>query len=110
MESNLIIMLGVIIGLLLLILLKIPKANRKYDYLQLSSQESRATFANNEWLGSIKMDGKIADATLFESCPEIKSYVSKLCAEGWELVTVIERVVDHDKNLFFQLYFFKRAK
>jgi hypothetical protein len=105
------IMLGaIIIGLLLLILIKIPKTNRKYDYILLASQEGRATFSNGKWLGSLKMDGKIADAQLFASCPTIESYISELGSEGWNLITIIERVVDRDKNLYFQTYYFKKAK
>jgi len=110
MESQVIMLGAVIIGLLLLILIRIPKTNKKYDYILLASQEGKATFSNGKWLGSLKMDGKIADAKLFESCPTIESYISELGSDGWNLITIIERVVDRDKNLYFQTYYFKRAK
>lgn len=111
MESHLIIILAaIIIGLLLLILIRIPKIKKKYDYVLLASQEGKATFSNGKWLGSMKMDGKTDDAKLFESCPVIESYISELGSDGWNLITIIERVVDRDKNLYFQTYYFKRAK
>jgi LPXTG-motif cell wall-anchored protein len=110
MPSETIILGLIIIGLLLLILIRIPKTNRKYDYIQLAAQEGKATFSNGQWLGSMKMDGKTADAKLFASCPAIESYISELGTEGWNLISIIERVVDRDKNLYFQTYYFKKAK
>jgi hypothetical protein len=110
MQSELIILGEIIIGLLLLIFIRIPKTNKKYDYILLASQEGKATFSNGKWLGSLKMDGKTADAKLFESCPTIESYISELGSKGWNLITIIERVVDRDKNLYFQTYYFKKGK
>jgi hypothetical protein len=53
------------------------------------------------------MARQIVDAKLFEVYQAIQNYLSELGAEGWNLVTVIERVVDRDKNLVFELYFSK---
>jgi|GEM_PF-3487681 hypothetical protein len=39
------------------------------------------------------MDSKKAGAKLFEACPTIQATLSELGDKGWNLITVIERVV-----------------
>lgn len=80
--------------------------NKEYEYVQLLSQEGRATFLNGKWLGTIQIDKETSENPL-PSCPDVREYLNDLGSKGWELVSVNERVLGNIVHIF---YYFKKEK
>ncbi|HSR32349.1 MAG TPA: hypothetical protein VLY63_17440 [Anaerolineae bacterium] len=63
------------------------------EYRVCQAQQSRVTFVNGQWAGTIPNTGLDLQRA-FHSCPEVWHYLSQAGAEGWDLVAVTTRTED----------------
>jgi hypothetical protein len=62
----------------------------RFEYRVCQAQQSRVTFVNGQWAGSVPNTDDPQKA--FVSCPEVWAYLDRVGAEGWDLVSVTSRV------------------
>ena len=65
----------------------------RYEYQVCQVQQSRVTFVNGAWAGSVAQTDPDAQKAL-DSCPQIWDYLDQSGGGGWKLVTVTTRVQD----------------
>lgn len=79
-----------------------PKA---FEYCVCQVQHDRVTFVNYQWQGAAPMDPSKSSESM-ASCPVMWEYLWSMGAEGWELVTALDRAPTPDTAL--TLLFLKR--
>ena len=79
----------------------------KFEYRVCQVQNSRVTFENGAWAGTMIPDRVPAQAA-FESCPEVWVYLNQAGASGWELVSAVTRVQE-GSQVIDVLYLRRRA-
>jgi hypothetical protein len=68
----------------------------QFEYLVCQVQQSRVTFANGDWAGSVAPGG-VDPQTALDSCPEVWAYLNHTGAKGWEMIAATTRVQDDDQ-------------
>jgi hypothetical protein len=63
----------------------------QFEYRVCQAQQSRVTFVNGQWAGSVP-SGDPNPQKALNSCPEVWIYLNQAGAEGWQLVSVTTRV------------------
>lgn len=76
-----------------------------FEYCVCQVQQDRVTFANYQWQGSAPMDPSRSGESI-ASCPVMWEYLWSMGAEGWELVTVLDRAPTPDTPM--SVLFLKR--
>jgi hypothetical protein len=79
----------------------------QFEYRVCQAQQSRVTFVNGQWAGSIPNTGDDPQ-TAFLSCPEVWMFLNQAGAEGWDLVSVTSRVQD-EAQIVDVLYLRRRS-
>ena len=65
----------------------------RFEYQVCQTQQSRVTFVNGAWAGSVAPAEADAQKAL-DSCPQVWDYLDQAGSSGWKLVTVTTRVQD----------------
>ncbi len=76
-----------------------------FEYCVCQVQHDRVTFANYQWQGSAPMDTSKSQESI-ASCPVMWEYLWSMGAEGWELVSTVDRAATPETALM--LLFLKR--
>jgi hypothetical protein len=63
----------------------------RFEYRVCQAQQSRVTFVNGQWAGSVPSADPNPQKAL-NSCPEVRVYLNQASAEGWQLVSTTTRV------------------
>lgn len=77
---------------------------KQFDYRVCQIQQSRITFVNGEWAGTVPLSPYDSE-TAFQSCPQMWDYLQDVGEEGWELVSSLNPSFGESQ---FQLLFLKR--
>lgn len=78
---------------------------RRFEYRVCYLQNSRVTYVNDEWQGSVLPTAVDPDAAL-KSCPMVWDYLRLAGLDGWELTGTLSQTADSGKAL--QVLFLKR--
>lgn len=78
-----------------------------YEYLVCQCQEGKITGVNGKFIGRFMGDQEVLEVRerMYDSCPALCEFLTKLGAEGWELVCGYNIVNEHGQ---FEKLFFKR--
>lgn len=76
-----------------------------YEYRVCAVQNSRVTFVNGEWQGTVAPGSDDPNQAL-ETCPPVWSYLQETGQKGWELVSAVNQ---EREGLNLQTLFLKRA-
>ena len=68
-----------------------------FEYLVCMVQNSRVTFVNGEWQGTVRAESNDMRAAL-ESCPQVWDYLNTAGADGWELAGAVNVSITHDQS------------
>jgi hypothetical protein len=63
----------------------------RFEYHVCQAQQSRVTFVNGRWAGSVPNTGDDPQKA-FSSCPEVWAFLNQSGSEGWNLVAVTSRI------------------
>lgn len=77
----------------------------KHEYCVCAVQNSRVTFVNGEWQGSVAPGAEDPNQAL-ETCPAVWQYLQEAGQKGWELVSAVNQERD---GLNLQTLFLKRS-
>ncbi len=71
---------------------------RKYQYLRCLVQFDKVTFINDDWQGSVPLEAARTSSEPFSYCPSVLDVLNKLGEQGWELVSVVQRVLPTEQG------------
>ena len=60
-----------------------------YEYIVAMEQHGRIAFVNEEWINPLQ--GREPSAEDLQSCPEPHVFLNAKGAEGWDLVSVVQK-------------------
>ena len=79
---------------------------RRYEYRACGVQQSRVTFVNGGWQGTVAPETDDT-TTAINSCPQVWDYLQGAGHDGWELVSAIA----HDtKDGSYEVLYLRRER
>lgn len=73
-----------------------------WSYTVASVQDSRVTWINGEWNGQVAVSSGADDQAKMDSCPLVWQWLQTVGAQGWELVSVVQKPAQ--ASMFQTLY------
>ena len=77
---------------------------RNYEYRVCNVQQTRVTFVNGAWQGSVALDYNAAESSM-NSCPHVWDYLQSAGYDGWELAGAVGQ---DTRDGSFQVLYLKR--